>query len=256
MRKSGGKSLRRSKLAVPGNNRAALEEAARSGADIIQIDLEDSIAPSEKAAAREIVLAALEQIEWGDAERWIKIDAFAAGHAEEDVFGTARGRPDAYALGKVEGPEDMILLGELIERAERRYAFGEQSIRMVAVIERIRALNRVEEIAACNSRMTSLGLGPYDLGAELGYRLDFTGYSLETLYAKSRCILAARLAGIDISDMGYMFSDDGEGTIRSTLFSLQLGFTTKGSHSAKQIPLIHSAFSLNELGAIGPDAWL
>jgi citrate lyase subunit beta/citryl-CoA lyase len=119
-------------------------------------------------------------------------------------------------------------------------------VRSVCSIERIRALAQVEEIAASHARLLALQIGTHDLSKEFGYRLDMTGPQLETLYAKSRCILAARLAGIEIGDSPYLFSRDLDGTLRSTLWSIQLGFTHKACHAAAQVPIVNRAFDTVE----------
>ena len=83
------------------------------------------------------------------------------------------------------------------------------------MIERVHALATVEEIAVADPRMIAIVLGTEDLSVQYGYRLDRTGCGLETLYLKSRCILAARLAGIDCIDSAYFHYRDLEGTRRA-----------------------------------------
>ena len=92
--------------------------------------------------------------------------------------------------------------------------------------------------------MTALQFGPTDMSYELGYRLDRTGQSFETLYARSRCVLAARLAGIDAGDGPYWLHQDHFGTLRSAMWSFQLGFTHKACHTAEQVPIVHKAFEV------------
>lgn len=252
-RDSRGRSLRRSKLAAFADQWDYLEKAASAGADVVQIVLErDMYSPSVSAEqGRENALRALRELDWGDAEIWVKISPFVSGEAEKDVDALAQARPSAFVLAKAQGPEDMITLAKLIDAAERKYSIPAGSIKMAAVIERIKALSTVEAIASCHSRMTALVFGPVDLSNEYGYRLDRAGQSLETLYAKSRCILAARLAGIEIGDAPYFFNQDLEGTLESTLRSLRLGFNTKTATSLGQIPVIHKAFELIEAAGAG-----
>jgi citrate lyase beta subunit len=85
-------------------------------------------------------------------------------------------------------------------------------------------------------------MGLYDLGEEFGYKLDYTGPSYETLYAKSRCVLAAKLAGIEIGDWPYPVANDLAGTERATLWSIQLGFTHKACYQLEQIPVVNRLF--------------
>jgi citrate lyase subunit beta / citryl-CoA lyase len=237
---------RRSKLIVIADNRPELERAARSGADIIQITIEDGVPQTRKQAAREILVRALLEIDWGGAERWVKINPLVSGETHKDIDIITQGRPDAYIAAKAQGPEDLTQIADLIAVAERKHGLQQDSVKICASIERIKALSRVEEMATAHSRMTSLQFGPVDLGQEYGYRLDRAGPSLETLYAKSRCILAARLAGIDIGDSPYNFHQDFDGFLRNTLWSFQLGFTHKACHLVEHIPIIHRAFAMRE----------
>jgi citrate lyase subunit beta/citryl-CoA lyase len=92
--------------------------------------------------------------------------------------------------------------------------------------------------------MTALQFGPTDMSYEYGYRLDRTGPSFETLYARSRCVLAARLAGIDSGDAPYWFHQDHLGTLRSALWSFQLGFTHKACHAPEQVQIVHQAYEM------------
>ena len=91
--------------------------------------------------------------------------------------------------------------------------------------------------------MIAIVLGTEDLSVEYGYRLDRTGCGLETLYLKSRCILAARLAGIDCIDSAYFHYRDLEGTRRAANWAAQLGFSGKTCLSPRQVPVVNEAFA-------------
>src|SRR5262249_40389946 len=106
--------------------------------------------------------------------------------------------------------------------------------------------SRVEQIAAADPRMTALVLGTEDLSVEYGYRLDRTGDSLETLYLKSRCILAARVAAIDCIDAAHSYYRDLEGTRRAASWAARLGFTGKTCLSPRQVAPVNQAFSPTE----------
>ena len=81
------------------------------------------------------------------------------------------------------------------------------------------------------------------MSVEYGYRLDRDGPSWETLYLKSRCILAARLAGIDCIDAAHFHYRDLEGTKRAAEWAAQLGFTGKTCLSPRQVPIVNRAFA-------------
>lgn len=206
--------------------------------------MEDGVPADRKAEARSIVVAALAEIDWGDGERWVKINPLSSGETARDIAIIAQGRPDAFILAKLEDPGQVSTIAEMVRDAESTHRLPPEGIALVASIERIRALDQVEAIARCHPRLTALQFGATDMSYEYGYRLDRTGQSLETLYARSRCVLAARLAGIDAGDGPYWFHQDRFGTLRSALWSFQLGFTHKACHSAEQVPIVHEAFEM------------
>lgn len=238
------RGLRRSKLIVPGDKWEMICKARTCGADIIHIDLEDGVAPQGKAFARETVTRALTELEWGTQEAWVRIGHFSEEGVKADLAAAVRGRPSLIYMAKVQDAEDMRKLDELVTLAEADHGIEPGSIQIGAVIERIRALHNVEAIAAANSRMGAIVFGVADLSNEFGYRQSLLpGQDYETLYARSRMILAARLAGIDVIDAPFPLFRDLEGSEVDARFSARLGFTGKSAITPRQVEGIHRAFS-------------
>lgn len=235
--------MRRSKLIVPVLRRDLLEKAAASGADIIHIELEDGVPATQKEEARERAVSALREIDWRGKEVWVRVNAPDSTEMGLDVDAVVAAVPHALIVPKVSGPDDIAAVSKLIAAAEAARGVQPGAIKIAAVIERIHALDTVEDIAAVDGRMTALVLGTDDLSVEYGYRLDRTGPSWETLYLKSRSILAARLASIDCLDAAHFHYRDTEGTKRSAEWSRQLGFTGKTCLSPRQVPIVNEAFS-------------
>jgi citrate lyase subunit beta / citryl-CoA lyase len=235
--------VRRSKLITPALRHDLLEKAAASGADIIHIELEDGVPDDQKTAARESALSALREIAWDGREVWVRINTPGSDDAARDIERLVAGAPHAFLIPKVSGPQDIADVARLVSEAERAQGIPEGRIALAAVIERIRALDTVEQIAAADRRMIAIVLGTEDLSVEYGYRLDRTGCGLETLYLKSRCILAARLAGIDCIDAPYFHYRDLDGTRRAAVWAAQLGFTGKTCLSPRQVPMVNEAFA-------------
>lgn len=238
--------MRRSKLITPVFRRDLLEKAAASQADIVHVELEDGVPAGQKDAAREEAAAALREIDWRGKEVWVRVNAPDSPEMELDVHAVAGAAPHAVIVPKVSGPDDIAALGKLLTAAEAKSGVAAGTVKIAAVIERIRALDSVERIAKADARMTALVLGTDDMSVEYGYRLDRTGPSWETLYLKSRSILAARLVGIDCIDAAHFHYRDLEGTRRSAEWSRQLGFTGKTCLSPRQVPLVNAAFSPND----------
>jgi citrate lyase subunit beta/citryl-CoA lyase len=234
---------RRSKLITPALRQDLLEKAARSGADVIHIELEDGVAPHQKIAAREAALRALREIDWRGCEVWVRINIPASEEAEQDIETLVAAAPHAVLIPKVASPHDIGVIARLLAKAERAHGLSQGQISIAAVVETVRGLSRVEEIAMADPRMTALVLGTEDLSVEYGYRLDRTGDSLETLYLKSRCILAARVAGIDCIDAAHSYYRDVEGTKRAADWAARLGFTGKTCLSPRQVEPVNQAFA-------------
>jgi citrate lyase subunit beta / citryl-CoA lyase len=234
--------MRRSKLITPALRRDLLEKAATCGADIIHIELEDGVLPAHKMAAREAALLALRECDWRGREVWVRINPPGSEEAEQDVEAIVAGAPDVLLIPKVRSPEDIEDVARLIGEAECAHGLRDGQIAIAAVIESIVGLSNVEAITKADPRMTALVLGTEDMSVEYGYRLDRTGHSLETLYLKSRCILAARLAGIDCIDSPHFYYRDLEGTRRAAILSAQLGFTGKTCLSPRQVSPVNQAF--------------
>lgn len=242
------KSLRRSKLIVPGDRWDMIVKAQKSGADIIHIDLEDGVAPPNKAAAREIAYRALTELDWsGQQEVWIRIDHFDAEDSAANLDAVVPGNPHLVYMAKTQKVEDMIRLDQLVSEREAAAGIAPGSIQIGAVIERVRGLHNVEAIAAATPRMGAIVYGVADMANEFGYRQSMLpGEDYETLYIRSRMILAARLAGIDVIDAPFPIFRDGEASEKDANFSARLGFTGKSAISPRQIEGIHRAFNPTE----------
>jgi citrate lyase subunit beta / citryl-CoA lyase len=238
--------MRRSKLITPVLRRDLLEKAAASDADIVHIELEDGVPAAQKSEARRSAVAALFEVDWHGKEVWVRVNAPDSPEMERDIAIVVAAKPAALIVPKVSGPGDIASVAELVRMAEVSSGVALGTVKIAAVIEGIRGLDTVEEIAAADPRMTALVLGTDDMSVEYGYRLDRDGPSWETLYLKSRSILAARLAGIDCLDAAHFHYRDEEGTKRSAEWSRQLGFTGKTCLSPRQVPIVNAAFSPSE----------
>lgn len=235
--------MRRSKLITPVLRRELLEKAALSKADVVHIELEDGVPLDQKENARAEAARVLREVDWRGKEVWVRVNSPGSPEMRLDVETVVAGAPHALLVPKISGPADIGVVAEMVAAAEVNHGVPSGTIKIAAVIEGIHALDTVEEIAVSHERMTALVLGTDDMSVEYGYRLDRTGPSWETLYLKSRCILAARLAGIDCIDAAHFHYRDEEGTKASAEWSRQLGFTGKTCLSPRQVPIVNAAFN-------------
>lgn len=125
--------LRRTMMFVPGNNPAMVKDAGIYGADSIMFDLEDSVALSQKDAARVLVYEALKTQDYGDAELVVRVNGIDTPYFKNDVFAMVKAGIDVIRLPKVESAQMMLDLVKVIEEAEAK--FGVSGTKVMAAIE-------------------------------------------------------------------------------------------------------------------------
>jgi len=242
--------VRRSLLIAPAHKENLLAKLATSAADVCILELEDGVHPSMKDVARTSAARLLVELDWGVRERIVRINRVTTAEGEADIAALAAARPDGVLLPKVESEQEIRQAAELLSAAERAVGVGEGAIRIWSMIETAKGLNRVEEIAAADPRMTGVIFGVGDFGADIAVkRLSigsfrrFPAPSHEYLYARGRVVAAARGAGIDPIDVGHSTFGDNEGTRRTAEIAAQMGFAGSVVFHPRQVPIINEAFS-------------
>lgn len=233
-------------LITPGIERKKLEKAAASSGDLFHIELEDGVPNDRKAEAREIVRDGLQTLPWGDRLTMVRVNPVDSGMLEDDIDAVVPGQPTAFILAKCQGPEDIRYLDHLITRAELKHGVEPGKIRIVSMIERIRALNMADEIAVASPRMMALYIGPADLGTEVGYHRSYEGIELETYYPKAKVIIAAHSAGLLAFDSGTAKFRDLDLTYTQAAWAARIGFDAKMGISPNQIETVRRAFTPSE----------
>ena len=226
---------RRSFIFAPGLRPELFPKALVSGADIACVELEDGIAPKDKAIARARALELFrEPDEDSRVERVVRINCLreAFGIADVQAVLAAECPPPALMLPKVRSPEEIVMLDDLL--TERGHA-----TRLHVIIETNRALQAVFEIAECSARIDALFFGGVDMAAEL--RCENAWEPL--LYARSRVVHAAAAAGLDVIDVPYLDLDDMDGMIVAARQAKALGFSGKGAVHPKQIAALNAVFT-------------
>ncbi|MCY4498612.1 MAG: CoA ester lyase [Rhodospirillaceae bacterium] len=181
----------RSLLYVPANNRRFVDGAHSRGADAIILDLEDSVPLAEKAAARGALRRSVATSGRGGADVLVRINR-PLRMALADIEGAVRAGADALWLSKVESPEHVRMLAEVVSEVEHEQQRDAGSTKLVAVVESLAAYFRAEEIARSDPRVVAMGLGSEDFALEAGMAPD-----ADTLYVPKQTIqFAARAAGI------------------------------------------------------------
>jgi (S)-citramalyl-CoA lyase len=230
--------LRRSYISIPGLMPETYPKALASGADMVGVDLEAGNSPKDKDTARKNMLALFKSPRGDDGiERYTRINCLreAFGLADVQAILATDTPPHALMLPKVGTPEEVIWLDNLLtERGHK--------CRLLVIIETINGLEAAIEIGRCSSRIDALFFGGHDMSAEL--RCQNAWQPL--LHARSRLILAAASAGLEVIDTPFANSEDQEGMKREAVLARELGFTGKGSIHPRHIPVLNDVFTPDE----------
>jgi citrate lyase subunit beta / citryl-CoA lyase len=244
---------RRTCLAVPGSNPRFLAKARTLPADEVFLDLEDAVAPAQKAAARPAVADALRADGWGNQVRAVRINDVTTRWAYRDVIDVVEAAGtslDVIILPKVTGPDHVRWLDLLLDQVEQAAGLPAGRIGIEAQIEDAAGLARVEAIAAASPRLEALVFGPADFMASLGMRsLDIgaqpAGYAGGDAfhYPHLRILVAARAAGIQAIDGPYAAIRDTAGLRSSAASVAALGYDGKWVLHPDQVGIVNAEFS-------------
>lgn len=229
---------RRSFIFTPGLRPDMYPKALASGADIVCVELEDGIAPKDKAEAREKALALFEQPQADDGvERIVRINSMRERFGIEDVSAILASKtpPPALMMPKVRTPDEVVILDQLLTEA------GHET-RLHVIIETNEGLEAAFEIAKCSDRIDAMFFGGVDMAAELRCQNNYDAL----LYARSRVVHASAAAGLDVIDVPYLDLDDPDGMRVEAERVRDLGFSGKGSVHPKQIAALNEVFTPSE----------
>ncbi|RMF76813.1 MAG: citrate lyase ACP [Acidobacteria bacterium] len=230
--------LRRSRLYLPGHEPKLLVNAGLHGADGLILDLEDSVPPDAKDAARLLVRNALVALDFGAAERMVRINQLPAGLGDLDEIVPVD--PDLVLIPKVESPDQVREVEARIE-AIRRRTDRERPVWLMPILESALGIERAYEIASAADSVVALTVGLEDYTADLGVTKTREGG--ETLWARQRVVNAARAAGVEPIDSVWGDVADVEGLEAWARASRSLGFVGMGCVHPRQIPIVHQAFA-------------
>ncbi len=253
----------RSQMVAPGSSERFMAKAAQSAADVVLIDLEDSVAVCDKVMARRQVIAALNELDFGAKTVSVRINALDTPFMYRDLIEIgeqAGARLDLIMLPKASSAADVHLMDVLLSQIEA--ATGRAvSIGLEVQIESARGLQNVATILAASPRVESVHFGPGDFAASIGARTTAIGGFVGEYgvladgdprlfhptdpwhYASARIVVAARAAGVRPVDGPYAAFQDEEGLGYSARRAAALGFEGKWAIHPTQIEVINEAFS-------------
>jgi citrate lyase subunit beta / citryl-CoA lyase len=230
--------MRRSRLYVPGSEPKYFINAALHRADGVILDLEDSVHPSEKDAARLLVRNALRAVDFLQCERMVRINQFPLGLADLDEI--VPESPDLILIPKVENPSQVSEASQRIADIKADYGIT-RPIWLMPILESALGIENAFAIAKASDQIVAMTIGLEDYTADLGVVKTPTG--AESLYARQRVVNAAHAAGIQAIDSVFGDVADMDSLRTWGLNSRALGFEGMGCVHPLQIPVIHEAFA-------------
>lgn len=242
---------RRSELSTPASSERMIEKAAAGNADLVFLDLEDSVAPNEKVAARSKAIQALKTLDWGKKTRAVRVNDLESEYAYQDIISVVEEAGeylDILIVPKVKSARDVwwvdVLLAQIEKRLKRPRRIG-----LEVLIEVVEAMLNVEEIARASSRLEAIIFGHIDYSASQGIDARLAGNDLDTYpgdlwhYTRNRVVIAARAAGIDALDGPYLDFKNPDGYRRECIRAKALGMTGKWAIHPGQIDIANEVFS-------------
>ncbi|MGA1873144.1 MAG: HpcH/HpaI aldolase/citrate lyase family protein [Thermoplasmatota archaeon] len=237
--------LRRSRLYVPGNNPKMIPPAGLYGADVISLDLEDAVGPQYKIDARMLVSEALKVVDFGPTvEVTVRINPMSTEWGRWDIKQIVCDKLAGIYIPKVETPEDVIQVDELVTDLEEKKGLPIGNIKLFATMETAKGILNAYDIARCSKRLEGITIGGEDLTADLGGERSSDGIAIHT--ARQLVVLAAKAAGIQAIDTVYSDFQDMEGLKKETEMVRKMGYDGKACIHPSQIEVIHEAFNPNQ----------
>jgi citrate lyase subunit beta/citryl-CoA lyase len=243
---------RRSCLSVPGSSERFLEKGPTVPADMTFLDLEDSVAPLEKEAARSKVVEAIKNQDWGDRVLCVRINAWDTRWTYGDVIevvGRAGDRLDEVMLPKVQSAAEVVALDLLLSQVEQNSGLPVGHIGIEAQIETTRGLINVEEICAASPRLETIIFGPADFAASMEMPVLTGGVQIPEYpgdhfhYVFSKILMAGRANGLQVIDGPFLKIREIDAFRDYCNRTKILGFDGKWALHPDQVVVLNEVFS-------------
>lgn len=253
----------RCQLFGPGSRPAIFEKMAASAADVINLDLEDSVAPTDKDSARANVIQAISDVDWGNKTLSVRINGLDTPYWYKDVVDLLEqsgDRLDQIMIPKVGCAGDIYAVDALVTAIETAKGRSKK-ITFEVIIESAAGIAHVEEIASASPRMAAMSLGAADFAASMGMQTTGIGGTQENYYmlregqkywsdpwhwAQTAIVAACRTHGVLPVDGPFGDFSDDEGFRAQARRSATLGMVGKWAIHPKQIALANDVFTPSE----------
>jgi citrate lyase subunit beta/citryl-CoA lyase len=243
---------RRSCHAVPGSNPKFIDKAQGLAADMVFLDLEDSVAPKEKEAARKTVAEAIREGDWGDKVVCVRVNDWSTKWTVFDIIevvGQAGERLDEIMLPKVQNAAQVVAADMVLHQVEIDAGLRPGHIGLECQIETTTGLINVEEICAASPRMETIVFGPADFAASMEMPVLTGGVQIPEYpgdhfhYVLSKILMAGRANGLQVIDGPYLKIRDADGLRDYCQRAHTLGYDGKWTLHPDQVEVVNQIFS-------------
>lgn len=233
--------LLRSVIFVPGNRPNMLERALTFKADVIMIDLEDSVPPAEKVQARELARQWAPVLHGGGQRVMVRVNALDTGLARDELAAVIGPHLLGVSIGKAQSVWDLQEVDRIITALELSAAPEAGHIKLIPWIESARAVVMAYPMATASPRIIAIAFGAEDYTNDMGVQRTDRGE--EVFFPRAAVAVAARAAGVASLDTPFVRFRDLEGLRQDARLARQLGYTGKFAIHPSQLDAINEIFS-------------
>jgi len=233
--------MRRSLLFLPGNSPNMLINGNCLGADAVIFDLEDAVSPAEKDAARILVRNTMTYMDFRGCEIVVRINSIDTPYWQKDLEEILPCKPSLILLPKTGSAQDVLTADAFITQTEAHLGYAPGTVGLMPLIETALGVENAFAIATASGRVKALFLGAEDLTADLQCKRTKEGREIE--YARTRLVVAARAAGVEVYDTPFTDVNDDEGIQTDAALAKALGFSGKAAISPRHVEIINRVFS-------------
>ena len=216
---------RRGMLYVPGDDLHKIEKAITLGVDSICLDIEDGVALNRKQAARATIANALHKLDFGKAERLVRINPVGSGLEVEDLQSILPRHPDGFVIPKVRDGSQLQWVSEKVTEFEQMRGWESGGIILLALIESAQGVVNLGNIANSSSRLRGLIFGAEDLAGDIGAVRTRPGW--EVFYARSATVTYAAAFGLQAMDQVFLDFHDEAGLREECKVGVEMGYSGK-----------------------------
>jgi citrate lyase subunit beta / citryl-CoA lyase len=233
----------RSLIFVPSNSERYLNKAKILNADIVCLDLEDSIPYDEKDAARHLIKSALDiRATYQTRNIYVRINSFDSGLIFCDLKAVIQKGIDGIVIPKVSNDNEISAVDRILLTLEQEIGIREKTIKIAASIESAKGVVNSYSIAKASDRVNMLVFGVFDFLYDMHLDYKEGNNEFEYAYARSKIPVDARSAGIEAIDGIWQKIDDSEGLKRDAALAKRLGYAGKSLIHPSQIETVHEVF--------------